>query len=518
MRKVPVLTMVGLLLVLCMPVQAATVNASVPDIQMGVGATTSFDVSDMVIGDPAVTGGAITDGVLEVFGSDAAGMLELVVGDDTSVVSVGPTVGYPGLLLIPLMSGDSAEGSIALPDLGGGGGTPGGGTPSGALVVTVGSLGLDVGGNGLRSRVAGEGSGVDAALNPDGSYSITEAGLAGDAVVTLGVDLGASASGVHINVASANPVAIDAASMMAMPAGTLAQVDPVYGGSAALTVAPGQGTLLVGLSAIAVGDPGDEVTLQVDYSADAVDGITVAIIGFDAADLGGLGTAGLAYSNAGAPQIQAGDGTLSVSFTSGTGMVIPGLQVACGAAAGGGTVTLSNLMVISAGALTNYALNPNAKADLPIDGSMASLDGWMPDLIASGAAAPVASDENNFESAAGSGAMLLAGAADHANAATQVSVGAGAIALECYAMAVGGEGQLALVLTGGGGADVEIFAPAAVLSSDGFGKLTVGTELAADAAAFFVVQAAGADVVVDDISVRIVDDISAFFDNSLLGL
>jgi hypothetical protein len=514
--------MVGLM-ALCVPVQAATVNAVVPDIQMGVGETSTFDVSDMVIGTPDVSGGALTDGSLEVFGSDSVGMLDLIVGDDSSVVSVGPVVSGPGLVMIPLMSGDTAEGSVDLPDLGGGGGTPGGGTPSAALIATVGSVMLDVGGNGLRSRVSSVGGdGVVPTLNADGSYSIAENGLAGDAVVTLG----AGGSAVHLNVASSVAVDMGAAAVAALPAGDLAQADPTYDGGITIDVGPGQGTLVVALAGVSVGDPGSEVTLQADYSATAVDNVNVAIIAFDAADVGGLNPSAIAYSNAGAPQIQAGEGTLSVSFTSASGMVVPAIQVACGADSGGGAVTLSNIQVVSAGPLTSYALNPNAKADLlnivdqsAIDGSAASVDGWLADILATGeAGGPAASGENNFESAAGAGAMSLAGADGVANAAAQVSVGAGAVALECYAMAAGGDGNLALVLTGGGGADVEIFALASSLSSDGFGKLTVGTTLAADATAFLVVQAAGADVVVDDICVRVDEDIPAFLDYALLGM
>ncbi len=520
MRKMPVLTMVCLAAfgLLALPVHSATVEANdTPDIVLS-GGSVSFDLADFFASAEgeltySAVGAAVSGSVATV---DAAGtatfsaggvdvestvvMSAFVIGNGPAVDDNNRIVGQDGgnVFYNALVPGGVANSVVNLSGLpaGGGDGTAGGGTGGAALVATVASIDIAVGGTGLRmvDRAIADG-GLNATLNADGSYSVAaDADFSGAWLVTLGAASGDSMDAVHLLAAQA--VAVDPAGFTAIPAGTLAG-GTVAGGK--VTVAAGQGSLAFG-APIAIGNPGDTVSLTFDYNATA--DVIVAAVLFD----GGVDPNNLAFAYVSGPNLATGKTkSLSASIVTKTGSVVPAFQVA--AAAGASSVTISNIAVVNAGPVVDYALNPNATA---FASDLASIDGWAP-LDGS---APVADGDNNF-AAAGAGCMKLAGAAGLSNALMVVNLEAGSAVAECYAKAAAGESVFALALTNGSTLNSNTFL---TLGADWQKVVCVATPSVATTA-YLVVQAApGLDALVDDICVRVVDDKAEFADLSLLGL
>jgi hypothetical protein len=519
MRKMPVLTMVCLAAfgLLAMPVHSATVEANdTPDIVLS-GGSVSFDLADFFASAEgeltySAVGAAVSGSVATV---DAAGtatfsaggvdvestvvVSDFVIGNGPAVDDNNRIVGQNGgnVFYNALVPGGVVNSAVNLSGLpaAGGAGTPTGGTGAAALVASVASIDMAVGGTGLRmvSRSVADG-GLDVALNADGSYSVSAAAdFAGAWMVTLGATSGASADAVHLLAAEA--VAVDAASFASMPAGALA-AGTVAGGQ--VTVAADQGFLVYG-AAIEAGAPGDVVTLVLDYNATA--DASVAAILFD----GGLGSM-LVFANVFGVNLETGmTKSLTVSIVASTGTVVPAFQVA--STGGAASVTISNIAVVKAGPVVDYALNANATA---YASDLASIDGWGP----TGGSAPIADGDNNF-AAASVGCMKLAGAAGLSNALMVVNLDAGTAVAECYAKAAAGEGAFALALTDGAALNSNTFV---ALGADWQKVVCVATPSVAGVA-YLVAQAApGLDALVDDICVRIVDDKAEFADLSLLGL
>jgi hypothetical protein len=303
----------------------------------------------------------------------------------------------------------------------------------------------------------------------------------------LGAVDGASKDAVHLLAAEA--VAVDMAGFTPIPAGDLAQGTFDAG---AFAVEAGQGTLAFG-AAIEVGAPGDVVTLVADYTANA--DANVAAVLFD----GGIDPNSLAYTNPSAPNI-AVDGSvksISMSMVTATGTVVPAIQVA--SKGGAASVSISNLAVVKAGPVTDYALNKGATA---YESDLADIAGWNP----LDGAAPTQGD----------GTMVLGGVAGLSNALMTVDLPQGTSVAECYAKKTAGEGAFAIALTDGGALSAVTFT--GNLGDDFSKVIAVGT-LSNAGGAFLVVQAApGIDAEVDDITVRIVDEPAGSADLSLLGM
>jgi hypothetical protein len=521
MRKMPVLTMVCLAAfgLLALPVHSATVEANdTPDIVLS-GGSVSFDLADFFASAEgeltySAVGAAVSGSVATV---DAAGtatfsaggvdvestvvMSAFVIGNGPAVDNNNRIAGKDGgnVFYNALVPGGVINSAVNLSGLpsGGGDGTAGGGTGGAALVATVASIDIAVGGTGLRmvDRAIADG-GLNATLNANGSYSVSaDADFSGAWLVTLGAASGDSMDAVHLLAAEA--IAVSPAGFTAIPAGTLAG-GTVAGGQ--VTIAAGQGSLAFG-APIAVGNPGDTVSLVLDYNATA--NAAIAAILFD----GAVDPSNLAFANVSGANIQTGKTkSLSVSIVTNTGSVVPAFQVA--STGGAASVTISNIAIVKAGPVVDYALNPNATA---FASDLASIAGWGP-LDGS---APVADGDNNF-AAAGAGCMKLAGAAGLSNALMTVSLQPGSAVAECYAKAAAGAGVFALALTDGGALNSNTFVGA--LGAD-WQKVVCVTTPGAAATAYLVVQAApGLDALVDDICVRVVDDKAEFADLSLLGL
>jgi hypothetical protein len=337
------------------------------------------------------------------------------------------------------------------------------------------------------SRQIAAGSGLTPTLNANGSYSVAStAGFSGTWVVTLGAVDGASKDAVHLVAAEA--VSVDLAGLTSLTGSGYA--NGTITGTAA-------GVLVYG-APIAVGQPGDVVTLTFDYTSSAP--AAIAGVLFD----GALGQI-LAFTNPSGGNIATGKAkSISMSMVTLTGTVIPAVQVA-----GAATVTIANMAVVKAGPVTDYALNPNATA---YKSGLANLDGWGSDILGSGASAPTADADNNFAGAAGS--MKLAGAGGIANAHVIVPLTAGTAVAECYAKKASGNGVFALVLTDGAGMSSETFSAL----SDSWSKVIAVCTPSAATNGILVVQAAGFDVVVDDVCIRVVKDDASFADLALLGM
>jgi hypothetical protein len=485
------------------PTFAATGAANdVPDIVLSAGETSSFDLADFFSEGPyGLSGGGSIDGsVVTVDGSaspvtftggadsdDSEVVVSSFVISDIEVDDNNRIVGKDGgnIFYNPIVPGGVIQSKVNLSGLpaGGGSGTPGGVTGVGAgLIATVATV----------DGVVTDTDALVPVLNEDGSYSVTaSADYAGTWIVTLGAVDGASKDAVHLLAAEA--VAVDVAGFTGIPAGTPPLPEATLAGGV-VTAAAGQAKLAFG-SPIEVGAPGDVVTLTADYTATA--SANVALVLFD----GALGAV-LAHTNPSGGNIATGvTKSLSMSMVTYTGTVIPGFQVVAGSA--DATVTIANMAVVKAGPVTDYALNKGATAfaDNFDDGDVSD---WGSDILGTGALAPTAD----------SGAMKLAGAGGIANAHMMVPLQAGTAVAECYASA-SGAGTLAVVLTDGGGLSSETFVSG--LGADASKVIAVGTP-SAPTTGILVIQAAGMDAMVDDVSVRIVDEPAGAADLSLLGM
>jgi hypothetical protein len=552
MRKVPVLTVVSLVVcgLMVVSAQAATLFGNeTPDIKLAPGTTGDnvFDLDDFFDGPGTVTysatGGSVgANGMASVLGDANPGMktasftatagaetvtvdsqvyiTQVNLGNDPMIDDNNRIVGMDGnnVFFNAIVPGQTVNSAKALTNLPQGGGSPGGVTGGAALIATIGQVTLNQTETGLVQRsssVAAQGTGgtvsaggLTATLNADGTYSLAAANnFSGAWIVTLGASSGANVDAVHLLAAAAQAVTLDAASVLAIPAGTNPQAQIAYNnGQAVVTAAAGQGILVVANNAATVGE---YATVSLNYNASGP--VSIAVIGFD----GGLDGSAVFFANPSGGNVATGvTKNLATSVRPVSGSVLAGFQIV-NAGSASATVTISNLVVASAGPVTNYALNPNAKA---YDNSLVNTTGLLPDIAASGAKAPTASTENNFTSAAGAGSISLEGVGGSgiANAAAQVALGDGTAVGEAFVKRMGTAAAgsvLALVVTDGV-SQFGAFTPGGSVPET-FRKFICSGTYSAATTAFFVVQAAGFNAVVDDLSVRIVTDTDNMFDANL---
>ncbi|MFB3785865.1 MAG: hypothetical protein ACE15F_05790 [bacterium] len=561
MRKMPVLTIVGLAALLGLvaaPVHAATVVANdTPDLRIAPGATATFDLAnffDAVTGTLTYTaeGGTINGSMVSVFGSATPGRsvakftatsgagsatTESVVQVSSFAIGNKPAVDnnnrIPGLaggniFFNALVPGTTVNSAVALTNLpqGGGGGTGGGATGAAALIATIGSVQMTYAETGLRQVArtvvaTGAGSasanGLTATLNADGTYSLAAgANFAGTWIVSLGAQSGEGADGANLVAAQATAVAMDA-TWLAMPAGTAPQGAVAFAnGAATFTVAAGQGVLIASTTPVAAGAAGDSVSLVADYNTNNA-GVNLALVAFD----GALG-ADTKFTNPSGANLEANvTKNLAISFVTLTGNVVPAVQVFNGSAAAA-TVTVSNMKVVRAGAVVDYALDPNAVLALGVDGSLASITGWNGNLLADpNTVGPAASTANHFTSAAGAGSMSLPGKGKIANAFIMPTLAKGTNVAECFVQRVGDAdagAAFALVVTDGVATTSHSFVAGASIPTDSWVKVNAVATVANAGMNYVLVQAAGFDANVDDVAIRIVDDKAEYFDAGLLGL
>jgi hypothetical protein len=393
-----------------------------------------------------------------------------------------------------LAAGETITSVVAL-DIEGGVASPAGASV-GAMAVTIGEVALDA----ARARTAtiiasganmAEGGGVSASLNADGSYAIKALdGFAKPVIVTIGDAAGAAQIlAAPSTVADLSGLAVGGAS--GFTAATVAQ----NGDSAVVTCAPGQGALVISQAPVSVGSV---ATVSMDYEATGNDGVTVAVIGFDGAIDGSV----VSYNQL-TSQVEAGVvKNAAVSMTSLSGSILPAFQVTNGGAAQV-VFTITNLEVINAGTLADFAVDPNVTVALPTT--------WSTNVNAGAGqvSGPVTTE---------GGALKLAGAATGSDPSLSniwalIGMGAGTGILEAYVQNVTGAGTVAVVLTTTIGDNATAYKSSTAIGNS-YKKVTVsGTFPATDGAASFaipVVQAAGCDILVKDIAVRVVNQDETF--------
>jgi len=554
MKKLSLLV-IGLIAVMVAPAYSATVfGGDLPDIKLAPGTQGDavFDLGDFFDGATSykATGGSLAGSVATVFGSANPGLLtasftgtagsESVVIDSTVDVTSfmlgnGPKidnnnrlagVSAGNIFFNGIVPGSSVNSAVALSGIpAGGSGSPGGVSGAAALVATIGQVSVSVAPTGLRMRdsavvASGAGtataSGLTATLNANGTYSLAAANnFDGAWIVTLGAKAGASADGVHMLAAKA--VAIDtanAANFLVQPPGTFQQATVTYSAAGVVVnAAPQTGALVIvvntaTMAPIAVGE---YATVTFDYNY-ASGNPNIAAVAFD----GALGADTVAYTNPGGANLQAGaTKNIALSVKTVSGNIFPAFQV-FNNGPGNVSVTISNLKVVMARPLVDYALNVNAKtfaADFA-----GGIGAW---VGLPGATAPAAGAANNFASGA-AGSLKLDGAAGYANAAlTTVTAGVGTVVGEAYVQRSGAASAgsaFALVITDGVINNMSTFVAGASVPTDAWQKVICAGTNSAATTNYLVAQCAGFNGFVDDISVRVITDKDSYFDATLLGL
>ncbi|RJP25401.1 MAG: hypothetical protein C4527_17175 [Candidatus Omnitrophota bacterium] len=540
MKKMSILTvsMVVLCGLVVAPTYAATVFATdTPDIVLAPGTSGDavFNLNDFFDGAASytATGGSVNAaGVATVFGQAAPGKLTATfTGGGVSVSSTvqvsnfmignGPAidnnnrlagVAAGNIFFNGIAPGSSVNSAVALtlPAAGAGGGTPGGVTGGAALIATIGQVKLDVAPSGLRVRTssvvasgagAASAGGLTATLNANGSYTLAAASnFEGAWIVTFGASDGASADGVHLLAAPAVAVGLgNAAGFVVMPPGSFAGVTPTFAASGITVNAPqNQGALVISAAPIAVSG---QCTVELEYMSNSAN-VTVAAVAFD----GALGPDTVAYANQSGANIAVNQKKIvAVALDSKSGGVSPAFQVFNSGSAAA-TVTISALRVVKAGPIVDYAMNVNAVA---YQDALDSIAGWS---AIQGGSAP----------AAAAGGMALNGAGGFANGMMMVACPAGTIVGEAYVKRTGAAAAgsaFAIVVTDGAINNMSTFVPGASISESGFTRVICsGTNSAATAVNFFVVQCAGFNGTVDSVAVRVVNEKDSYFDATLLGI
>lgn len=578
MRKVSVLSLAAVGMMASIAQGATLYGGDFPDVRLAPGsqAENVFDLNDFfdasAAGNVAYTvdtGGSLNGSMATVFGSQEPGkksvkftatlgsesidrtvdvyVSQLAIGNAPAIDDNNRIAGQEAgnLFLNALTAGETmtSKEPLDLPDVSAspGGSTGGGGTGAAALVVTIASFDLvdDPGMTGLRMRdldVVAEGTNsasvadqLTATLNEDGSYSLA-AGTAidGDYVVTFGVESGDLVDAVSLVAAEAVPVSLaDAAGFVqiVVPTGAAQGSVTAANNAVTVTVGPNAGMLLV--SQVAV--PVEEVaTISADVNAGSANAV-IAVLAFDTTGIAALNPLALSYSNPGGTNIQAGVvKNIATTIRPSSGSVLPGIQIFNSGATGDLTVTISSLEVVMAGPLTDYAQNPNAKADMTVEGSISGTTGWQSNIISDqNAAAPTLDPANHFTNPASQGALKLSGTTaantlQLAQVFTSVALSSGTVVGECYAQRVGDAAagsNFIVLITDGGANNFASFMTGASIPADSWKLVQCSATLSAAAPqAFFVMQAQNLDVLVDDVSVRVIDDEDALFDAGLLGL
>ncbi len=375
-------------------------------------------------------------------------------------------------------------------------------------MVTIGEVSLDADRNRSSSVVeGGENTAVldgqlTATLNEDGSYAITAADEFDSEYIVTFATAGDDVDAVHLLAAPATNVDLSEGTGFLNATGLgEAEVD-LSADEAVFTLPPETGRLVYA-SAVEVGD---YATVSLDYNASSAEGLTVAAVGFD----GGLDGLAVRYNQVLGTNVEA-DVTKNVacSFNSLTGTVVPAFQVT-NSSDSEMTVTVSDVKVINARPLPDYALDPNVTAD-GVPGTD-STDGWS-ENINNDDAGSVSSD---------GGALVLSGTEGGdtlANAYTDGQIDGGEAVAECYVQSAddAGEGAFfALVLTDGANASANAFVPAGNLSSDSMSKVTISSTFSEAGTAFVVAQAFNFTANVQDVAIRLVTDEEGDFDENLV--
>jgi len=400
-----------------------------------------------------------------------------VVGNAPSVNDNNRVVGLSGgnIFYHSIIPGKSivAKKNLGLPPIGAG--TSAGGTGAAGLIASIGTADGAILAFGAGSVTA---NGLTATLNANGSYTLaTDASFSGAYVVGLGVgrDL--------VPVVAAEAVAVTSLN------GTI-------------TVAPGSYQLVPAAAAVAVGDPGDMVTISANCTTPST-AVNIAILGFDGAIAGNT----VSYTNPGAPALEANVAkNIATSFVTQTGSVVPGYQVTNNGTTSV-TVTLANFKVVKAGPVSVFA---PGTMDLPLTTLGSNLFG------AAGYADAVIQGTN---------VVIPASGGVTGNAYANVTVPKGEITVSCVAYTANADVGATIVLTLvdlGGGFNFASFVDGTQITQahdDTYSAANIstsGTNSVAGASGIVVVQSTDADLTATGLAVTA--SVNGSVDPALLGL
>ncbi len=256
---------------------------------------------------------------------------------------------------------------------------------------------------------------------------------------------------------------------------------------------PDEGILVVSNDSIPIDDT---AIISLNCRSNSTD-IRVAAIGFD----GEMASNTVNYTNpSGNALIVDGIQEIDTSFLSHTGNIIPAFQVYNGGETPA-SVTITKLDTYNVDTLI-----PINDINLGIDGSVPNLDGWIGDLLQSGAVGPMFSSENHSQT--NSGSLELRGHGGISNAAISIDLNEGRQVYECYVKRFGSTDDSAtfvLIVTDGEMNTFASFISAKTIPTDRWIKIMCSSTVHAESKAYLVVQSAGADVFVDDLSAYYID-------------
>ncbi|HQH73045.1 MAG TPA: hypothetical protein PK360_13315, partial [bacterium] len=277
-------------------------------------------------------------------------------------------------------------------------------------------------------------------------------------------------------------------------------------GRVEITAQPGEGVLVIHPDPVTV-DSGGYQTLE--YETDS-DRINLASIMFD----GEVNHTCVAYDNPSGANLTVGHvSSYTLYFHTVTGSVFPAFQIYNG----GNTtahVTISRLSLTSVqdGDLFNptpRALEADYPGDialpLPIDPGFASLTGWGFDILLTGAQRPKGNGDNHYDSPGGTGCMALPGAGGVSNAFISLKIAEdrtgparGEIFIKRMSQAEPNSAFVFLI-TNGTDTQFAVFVPGSRIPTDAWMKVEVFGRIS-QGSSYLVLQSAGADVLVDDLS------------------
>ncbi|MFB3786487.1 MAG: CAP domain-containing protein [bacterium] len=277
-------------------------------------------------------------------------------------------------------------------------------------------------------------------------------------------------------------------------------------GRVEVTAQPDEGVLVIHPNPVTV-ESGGYLTLE--YYTDS-DQVNLASIVFD----GEVNHTCVAYDNpSGANLVAARISPYTLFFRSATGSVFPAIQV-FNRGKSTAHVTITRLSVTSVQDTALFNPTPRAvgadypgdiELPLPIDPGFSSLTGWGFDILLSGAQRPKTNGDNHYDSPGGTGCMWLPAGGAVSNAFISLK-----ITEEQMGSARGGifikrispadpNSTFVFLITNGSDTQFAAFVPGSRIPADAwmevevFGKINQG-------ASYLVLQSAGMDVLVDDLS------------------
>lgn len=275
-------------------------------------------------------------------------------------------------------------------------------------------------------------------------------------------------------------------------------------GRVEVTARPDEGVLVIHSSPLTVEPEG---ILALEYQTDS-DQVNLASIVFD----GAVSHTCVAFDNPSGANLKVNQSSIyTLFFFSHTGVVFPAFQVFNGGKETAHvTITRMTLTAFPNGTLFNQTqgdgdLPADVPFPLPVDPGFASLNDWGFDILLTGTQRPKANGDNHFASTGGTGCMLLPAAEAVANAFITLKISdeqTGPARGEVYIKrmsAADDNSAFVFLMTNGADTHFAVFVPGGRIPTDEWMKVPLFGHISAGPS-YLVLQSAGADVLVDDLS------------------